>query len=256
MKHIVMILLLLSSAPARLEANAHANTLPEEAPKVDVRKVSGVIPGAGRGAILGAQGAGQQGALGQQQGQGQAQGQLAQQLGALLGGASTQSAGSASRQKAQAVLEIQTKNAQFFENATKSSAEAFKQIQQSFSTGLEKLKPNPDNNKITEGLAEDQQKLAEANAKAPPVGSDIVADLIKGLVERSDTDTKTIAQIGLQMAPPAPRSFARGPARRTIASQLEQLQLASIPAARSEFSAGDRLVGDANTAIPALPATH
>lgn len=237
-----------------LKANSHQFSLPSTTARPNNQAVSGVIPGIGRGAILGQVGAaqGQQAQIGQQQGQPNAQ--LAQQLGQLLGGAATTSK-SSSRVAAERPLQIAAETAKFFDAASKANADAFKQIQQSFTQSLDKTKPNPDNTKITEGLAEDQLKRAEANAKAPPVGSEVVADLIKGLVEAGDTQVKMFAQIGLQMAPPPPRAAAQASARKTIADQLASLDnlLATTMAPRSTFSAGSTLTGDITSAIPLIP---
>lgn len=222
---------------------------------------SGVIPGISRGAVQG-QGQGQQGLQNLQGNQNQDRlGQMLQSIkgmnqsasgGGAAGGGGGGGAGRGAG-KGDGPIEIGKKASEFFEQATKANSEAFKQLNQSFQQSQDKNKPNPDNAKITEGLAEDQQKLAEANAKAPPVGSEIVADLIKGINERSDTAVKTTAQIGLQMAPPAPGTFAAPAPKTSIADRLQGLQLASVPATRSTFSAGDKLIGGVNEAIPALP---
>ena len=238
---------------SNIHANSHQFTVSSNPIRSNNQGVSGTIPGVGRGAILGAQGAaqGQQAQLGQQPGQ-QNQ-QLAQQLGQLMASA-TAAKSSSSRIAAERPLQIAAESAKFFDAASKANADAFKQLQQSFSQSQDKNKPNPDNTKITEGLAQDQQRLAEANAKAPPVGSAVVADLIKGLVEAGDTQVKMFAQLGLQMAPPPPGATPQASVKKKIADQLANLGslLATTTTPRSTFSGGATLSGDNSSAIPVI----
>lgn len=213
--------------------------------------VSGVIP-AGRGVIQQQQ----QQQLGQQNGMQGQQGfqQMQQQVQQMIQAAG-RAADSPNRGKADKPLEIMKESEKFFNEANKSTSEAFKQMQQNFAQSAEKAKPLPDNTKITEGIAEDQQKLAEANAKAPPVGSEIVADLIKGQNDFGNTKVAILAQQGAQMAPPPPTVFSQPEPKQTLGDKLRQLAGNTVPGpgTRSTFSNGDSLTGGINEAIPALP---
>ena len=169
-------------------------------------------------------------------------------------GASSGGGNSGARQSAEKILEIGKTATQSLSQAADKFSEAVQKNQQSFQQQMSQPQPE-EKSKLLEDLSAGLQKRQEASEKAPPVGSDLVKQILEGTGKLSDTTVDILKQKAIALQPEGPRPPGKQDSGMTLADRLRAYvsdRPSTRPTASQALVRADQIMAPPDAKIPSL----